>query len=244
MGLMFVLLFWAVAGLILSGIGSAVFVGTATFLTRGIKHSRKKLLITAGVFPFLCLGWAGAVFVFQALINVYFLHRDPGLGDGWECPLPNGYAIMMIDVTDQGTVYNPKTQLNPDSVSDQWDTVPGVRRMQVSGRYLLLEADSKYFGNYNHDDRNIDSYFLLDTRNGKPTPFSSEQELFSTATQLGIHTDLQPIAKVYGKYRFTWFDWFTLGLLLVPPLLFFGYLIRWILRLRRFHPLIMAENFS
>jgi hypothetical protein len=54
------------------------------------------------------LGWCG--FVFQAIVNVVLLHRDIGLGDGFECPLPNGYALSFIDTTDIGTVYEPKNR--------------------------------------------------------------------------------------------------------------------------------------
>ncbi len=45
--------------------------------------------------------------MFQEVINETVHHRDAGLGDTWRCPLPNGYALMMIDVTDQGWVPTP-----------------------------------------------------------------------------------------------------------------------------------------
>ena len=43
----------------------------------------------------------------------------------------------MIDLTDEGWVYDPKTQIVPDSVSDQDDAVPDVRTLQIAGRYIL-----------------------------------------------------------------------------------------------------------
>lgn len=68
------------------------------------------------------------VFGFQAIVNEIVLHRDPGLGDTWHCPLPNGYALLMIDVMDHGWVYNPKTQPG-DSVTEREDSVAGVRKV-------------------------------------------------------------------------------------------------------------------
>jgi hypothetical protein len=110
MGLGIVLLLWLVVGTVLTAIGAAILAGTTGLLTRGITNGRRKVIIAAALLPFVCLCWAGVVFVFQAVINEGLLHRDLGLGDTWHAPLPNGYQIMMIDVTDQGMVYNPKTQ--------------------------------------------------------------------------------------------------------------------------------------
>ncbi|HEY6369795.1 MAG TPA: hypothetical protein VIX37_04395 [Candidatus Sulfotelmatobacter sp.] len=64
------------------------------------------------------------------------------MGDTWQAPLPNGYQIMMIDVTDQGWVYNPKTQADGD-VSERHDAVAGVRNLEVAtlaNRYRLFEV--------------------------------------------------------------------------------------------------------
>src|SRR5213593_5214785 len=107
MGIGIVLLFWAIAGTISASVGALVFGGLTALLTSGAVEGRRKIIVGAFAFPFICLGWAGLVFVFQAAVNGFLLQRDPGLGDTWYCPLPNGYAITMIDVTDQGWVYNP-----------------------------------------------------------------------------------------------------------------------------------------
>jgi hypothetical protein len=126
MGIGFVLLIWAAVGLVLAGVGAVLLGGMAAYLTRGAVGGRKWLLVAASLFPFVCLAWAGGIFVFQAVVNEMVFHRDPGLGDSWNCRLPNGYAILMIDVTDQGWVYNPKTQPG-DSVTDGEDAIAGVR---------------------------------------------------------------------------------------------------------------------
>lgn len=231
MGIGIVLIFWAVAGTILAGTGALVFGGATTFLTRRAEN-RKPVVITAIVFPFACLGWAAALFIFQAIVNGSLLHRDMGLGDSWECPLPNGYAIMMIDVTDNGWVYNPKTQ-SGGGVGEAEDAVAGVRKVQIAGRYILGASDSHWFGSDNEASTHTDLYFLLDTRTGKRNNFTNPQELARAASQLGISLKLENIDAVYSRYRFTWFD-VLVGLLLVVPLaVYFVLLVRRIVRLRR-----------
>lgn len=109
MGIGLVLMIWAVVGFVLACVGALVMGAVATFLTRKATNDRSLTLLASIAFPFACLGWAALLFVFQALVNGA-MHRDPGLGDTWNCPLPNGYAITMIDTTDHGWVYNAKTQ--------------------------------------------------------------------------------------------------------------------------------------
>jgi hypothetical protein len=165
-GIGFVLLLWAILGLASASVGAIVFGGGAAFLTRGAETGRPRLIAAASFFPFLCLAWAGAVFVFQATVNEMVLHRDPGLGDTWECPLPDGYALLMIDTTDEGWVYNPKTQ--PwGGVGEQGDTVANVRTIQISGRYILGGSNVRSFEDFGDGPERVDSYFLLDTQAGK-----------------------------------------------------------------------------
>src|SRR5580692_4593570 len=109
MGIGIVLLLWAVVGTVVAAIGAVTLGWITAVLTRRIANNRRKVIVAASLFPLVCLGWGGAMFVFQAVVNEGLLHRDLGLGDTWHAPLPNGYQIMMIDVTDQGWVYNPKT---------------------------------------------------------------------------------------------------------------------------------------
>lgn len=232
MGLAFVLIFWAIVGSILAVIGAGVYGGAAAFFTRGVKEGRRKVIVAAALLPFLCLGWGACVFVFQAVVNETLLHRDLGIGDTWHSPLPNGYQIMMIDVTDQGWVYNPKTQ--PEgTVGEGDDAIGGVRTIQVAGRYILGGTDSKAFDNLGQETKPIDGYFLLDTQAGKHTTFTSFEALRGKAAELNITPNLQPIYSVYSKYRFGWFDVFVGLLLCLPPIAGTVLLILWILHLRR-----------
>ena len=92
MGLGFVLVIWAVVGTILAGIGLIVFGGATSFFTRGVPNGRRKAIAVAGLFPFACLAWAAANFVFQAVVNEGFLHRDPGLGGHMALPTADGLS--------------------------------------------------------------------------------------------------------------------------------------------------------
>jgi hypothetical protein len=148
MGLAVVLFFWAVIGCTLAGGAGAVLAGISSRLTRGVTTERRRLLAAAALLPFACLLWAGIVFVFQAVVNEELLHRDIGLGDSWHAPLPNGYQIGFVDVTEQGFVYNSKTQHSDSSVGNGPDTVFGVRTLQVAGPYLLGGADSRSFDHF------------------------------------------------------------------------------------------------
>jgi hypothetical protein len=91
-----VLLIWGVVGVVLAAIGALVLGCMAAYLTRGIQKGRKSLILTASLFPLICLGWAAAVFAFQAVINETVLHGDAGLGDTWSCSLPNGRFFRLV----------------------------------------------------------------------------------------------------------------------------------------------------
>jgi hypothetical protein len=231
MGIGMVLIAWVVVGTILVALAAVVLGTTTTFVTKGIRQ-RGKVILAASVFPFVCLGWAGLVFVFQAIVNEEILHRDPGAGDAWHCPLPNGYALLMIDVTDHGWVYNPKSQV-ADGVGEQEDAPYGVRLVQVEGRYIVGGLDTQADKDENRKGQRVDSYFLLDTQTAKRINFNDYESLRATAEPLGIKLKLEPIATVYSKYRFTWFDLFSGLLFFVPPPILAIFLLRWIGHLRR-----------
>jgi hypothetical protein len=238
MGMGFVLAFWAIVGGAGACIGALALRSLTSILTREervgpYKTFRTRALRIATVLPFACLMWAGAVFVLQAVINATYLHRDIGIGDSSYCPLPNGYSILLIDVDDQGTVYNPKTQLRDDSVADKEDAVSGVRSIQVAGVYILGAADSRYSEHFAQNNPTLDRYFILDTRTGTRTDFKTDSALRETASKLGVNLSLEPISKLYSRYRFTWFDIAAALLLVLPPVIAVALLARSILRLRR-----------
>lgn len=237
MGIVFVLLFYAVVLTIAGGITAAV-LGSIVFKfipLSGIK--RKRAVVVAMLFPFACVGYAAAWFTAYAVVNEVFFHRDPGVGDSWYTPLPNGYALMMIDTTDEGTVYNPKTQPGSGLLVSRDDAVFGVRELQVSGDLIFGARDSGYFGRIGENSTAVDSYFGLNTRTGRHIEYSSFAELRHGAAAQGVHLNLRRFIEVFSQYRTTWFDYVSGCLLVLLPLIAFCLLVRWVWRIR-------SENLS
>jgi hypothetical protein len=177
----------------------------------------------------VCGGW----FIAYAVINDLVFHRDPGLGDSWETPLPNGYALAMIDVTDEGTVYDPKTQSGRDSVSSRDDAVFGVRQLQVADHLIFGARDSGYFDRRGQNSNYVDTYFELDTAKKTHSEFKSLEELRRRAATEGVSLNLRDFQSVFGDYRTTWFDYLAVAVLLLVPMIAFIFLVRWILKMRR-----------
>jgi hypothetical protein len=222
-GIGFVLIVWVVIGSVLAAIGALALWGLAGYLTRQAKQPRGRLLSFAAALPFLSLAWAAIVFVFQATINVAVLHRDIGIGDAFECPLPDGYALAFIDTTEIGTVYKNNTE----------NGVRNVRFLQLAGPYIVAASDSKALDHFGRQTAAVDTYFLIDTRNGRRSQFTDMAALRLAAERLHITVSLLPVGDLYSKYRFTWFDAFAAILLIVPPMLGVVWLFRWMLQLRR-----------
>jgi len=226
----------AIAGAV---VGALILHWIATYATRGVVRQRHWFVWAVTLFPFACLAWGGAVFVFQAAVNVLLLHRDVGIGDGFDCPLPNGYALSFIDVTDYGTVYNPKNRPVWSDIRE--NAVDDVRAMQLAGRYILGGSDSKRTEHFGQNTGAVDRYFLLDTQTGKRTDFDTYDALRNAALQVSVRTNLVPIDSIYRKYRFTWFDGFAGLLLIGPPAVGAAALLRWILRLRLTRDLFWSQ---
>lgn len=230
MGIGFVLLIWAVIGFSFAAVGTVALGSTAAYVTRRAQFGRDRLIVAARVFPFACLGWAAVVFISQATVNETVFHRDPGIGDAWQGPLPNGYAILMVDMPDRGCVYNPKTQSVEDSVVEQEDAPCEIGRLQVEGRYIL---GGRFGDSADGSDRaEAEPYFLLDTQTGKRIGFSTYEALRAYAQGLGIRLNLKSIESIYSTYRFTRFDIFVALLFFTPLLIGSFLLVRWTLKVR------------
>lgn len=233
MGIGIVLVVWAVIRTVVAGIGTLILGRITGWMTNGAEESRRRpTILAARILPFACLGWAAILFVFQAFVNESFLHRDSGLGDTWNCPLPNGYAITMIDVTDNGWVYNPKTQ-SDGGVGEREDAVAGVRSLQLVGRYILGTSDTGAATKLDPANSDVDRYFLPDTQTGRRTDFTNYDAMGDAASPLGIRLNLERIDVVYSRYRFTWFDVLVGLLLCIPSILHTALLTRQIIMVRR-----------
>lgn len=229
-----VLLAAAVVGTVLAFLTSAGLAGVTALCTTNVRKWRRVTILMAAGLPFLTLVWGSSIFFLQWFVNDVFLHRDANLGDVWKTPLPNGYELMMIDVTDYGWVYNPRTQIGEYDVAEQDDAPFGVRVLQLHGSYIFGGVDTKIRSRTNDKNaHSIDSYFLLDTQAHTRTDFQTYDSLLARASQLGISLKLEPIATVYSRYRFTWFDYLMDTLFIVPPIAAFLVFIWWVIRLRK-----------
>lgn len=228
-----VLLAAAIVGTTMAAVTGSAFGIATFFLTRHATSGRWLVLIAACVFPFAGLVWGGVVFGFQALVNENVFHRDAGLGDSWRCPLPNGYSILMIDQTENGWVYNPRTQPG-GAVGEEQDAVSGIQQLQLVGPYVLGNRNDAWGEAGSDKSKTKVSYFILDSNEGTHVSFASEQDFEEAAAKLGVTTiQLEPIDVVYGRYRGTWFDTFAGFLFFVPPLIGSIGLVVWVMRVRK-----------
>ena len=102
------------------------------------------------------------------------------------------------------------TTRQPNAVTD-------VRILQVSDRYVVGGTESRGFRQQRADDQ-------VDSNLG---------ELAAAVQPLGLRLQLEPIRRIYLRYRYTWFDALAGVLLCGPPLLGLVLLGRFILKLRR-----------
>jgi len=233
LGILFVAIFYGVALTIAASIGAVVLGITTGLLTKRSGAKRKRAIITSILFPFACEVFAGGWFIAYAITNYGVFHRDPGLGDSWETPLPNGYALMMIDTTDQGTVYNPKTQPIEGGIVSTNDSEFGVRQLQISKVLIFGARDSGYFNRIGKDSNVVDTYFELNASKGTRTEFKSLNELRQRAASQGVSLNLREFYSVYSDYRFTWFDYLAGLILFLAPTAAFILLARWVWKLSR-----------
>jgi len=222
MGIGLSLVSWCAKGIALATL-LAVFAGalTAVYVPRG-RHGRTRLILWTCVYPFICVIWFLVVFVFQAYVNEALLYRDPGIGHVYQTPLPNGYAVLLIDEIHDGSVFNPATHFsnasNSDIHPDGPDAVSGVRVLQIAGNKILGGAGPiGLYSSAETRDR-VDYYFLLDTETRARTNFDNYDALAKAAQASGIRPHLEPLLTIYERYRYTWFDLSALALFLVPAL--------------------------
>ncbi|HLW52202.1 MAG TPA: hypothetical protein VKW06_05125 [Candidatus Angelobacter sp.] len=236
-GLGLTLVIWASAGIVLAAIAGLALRSVTQLVTRGARRGRARVTTAATLFPFYCIAWAAFMFMFQAFISENMLHRDAGVGETWHCYLPNGYALLMIDNTSHGWVYDPKIQPG-DTDGKRGDAVANVRTVQVAGRYILGAAESKVSPTADDSSTQVDSFFLLDTQAGKHMAFNHYPALAFQAKQLGVEPNLEPINSAYARYRASWFDLMAALMAIIPPLAGTYFLGKSIAKVRRTRPAV------
>lgn len=228
------LVLWAIAGAAVSLVGAIVLAGLAFVLTRHVEKRTALLIRLAAIaLPFLSVGWLFAVLIAQGVVNTMYFHRDMGFGDSWYTPLPNGYSILMIDVTDSGMVC--KTVPGEDAPcngGEQSDVLSSVTKLQLAGQYMLGESNPPSLDS-SAQSHGPDTYFLTNSATGATREFATSGGLLAVAVSLHIAPKLEPIETVYDRYRATWFDFLAAAVALIPPGLGFLLLLLWIVRARR-----------
>ena len=232
MGIMVVLIFYAIALTITASVAAIVLGGATSALLKHTVDKRKRAVLASIAFPFLCVAFAGGWFVVYAITNYTVFQRDPGLGDSWETPLPNGYALIMIDTTDLGAVYKPVAG-SRESFNESNHKVDGARQLQVSRSLIFGARDTGYFGRSGQESTFVDSYFEMDTARDTYKEFKNIEELRQQAASEGVLLQLRPFNSVFGDYRTTWFDYLSGMVLLLVPSVSFFLLARWIWKIRQ-----------
>lgn len=207
MGIVVVLLSYAISFLKFAAITAPVLFLLTLWVTRKGTRGRKRALTAALLLPFLDVAFLGVWFLGYAAMNDFFFHRDPGLGDTWYTPVPNGYMLEMIDVMDHGTAYNPKTQNDREGIVSEDDTAFNIVRLQIDGRWMAGTITSDPFAHFRSQTALLeDRFFLLDTGTGKQTRFADLNALTAALSAQGLSLHLRSFWDVFHDYRHTWFD--------------------------------------
>lgn len=151
---LFVVLFRGVIGAILSVIGGVILKALVESLTRGIPSERRKRARTiAGLLPAAGFAYLLCCVIAFSVWSSY-RGRDWGWVDTWDTPIAGDYYLMMIDVTDNATIYSrsDKNAYSGDG-SVSWNgrdrkVIAGVHRLEVRGPLLFASANPSTFMEY------------------------------------------------------------------------------------------------
>lgn len=134
MGMLFVLIFWAIALLILSLILGLITLPFSYFLCK--KQRKKKMVLS-----FLTLGIFIGIYTASSLVCMIIiaiiLGSDIGIGDGWAMPLKNGYELTSVDTPEYANI---NRRNDPECLID------GITHIQVVGDSVIGKgANGNYF---------------------------------------------------------------------------------------------------
>ncbi len=136
MGILFVLIFWAIALIILSLILGLITLPFFYFLC---KKQRKRKMILSFLTPGVFIGiYAVSSFVCMIIIAI-ILGSDIGIGDSWSIPLKNGYELTSVDTPEYANINSRNDPLKENLID-------GITHIQVVGDSVIgKEADGNYF---------------------------------------------------------------------------------------------------
>ena len=134
MGMLFVLIFWAIALLILSLILGLITLPFSYFLC---KKQRKKKMVLSFLTPGIFIGIYTASSLVCMIIIAIILGSDIGIGDGWAMPLKNGYELTSVDTPEYANI---NRRNDPECLND------GITHIQVVGDSVIGKgANGNYF---------------------------------------------------------------------------------------------------
>ena len=136
MGMLFVLIFWAIALIILSLILGLITLPFSYFLC---KRQRKRKMVLSFLTPGVFIGiYAVSSFVCMIIIAI-ILGSDIGIGDSWSIPLKNGYELTSVDTPEYANINSRNDPLKENLID-------GITHIQVVGDSVIgKEADGNYF---------------------------------------------------------------------------------------------------
>jgi hypothetical protein len=182
MGIVFVLFIYTVIGLVLATVTGSVAAGVCAWAARGKRGVSWRAILIAFGFPFAWLVFCGVAFVGYAIFCGTVRDVDPGLGDWWQVPIGHGYALVMIDVTDVGSVQTPQNGELYRCVAgigvktDHAAVIEDIPRDAPDHYGLMLE----------YGGLNFPAYSLLDLRSGRKVDFKDRQKFLDAAAGVGI----------------------------------------------------------
>ena len=134
MGKLFVLIFWAIALIILSLILGLITLPFSYFLC---KRQRKRKMVLSFLTPGIFIGIYTASSLVCMIIIAIILGSDIGIGDGWAMPLKNGYELTSVDTPEYANI---NRRNDPECLID------GITHIQVVGDSVIGKgANGKYF---------------------------------------------------------------------------------------------------
>ena len=136
MGMLFVLIFWAIALIILSLILGLITLPFSYFLC---KKQRKRKMVLSFLTPGIFIGiYAASSFVCMLIIAI-ILGSDIGIGDSWSIPLKNGYELTSVDTPEYANITRRNDPLKENLIE-------GITHTQVVGDSVIgKRADGNYF---------------------------------------------------------------------------------------------------
>ena len=136
MGMLFVLIFWAIALIILSLILGLITLPFSYFLC---KRQRKRKMVLSFLTPGIFIGiYAVSSFVCMIIIAI-ILGSDIGIGDSWSIPLKNGYELTSVDTPEYANINSRNDPLKENLIDE-------ITHIQVVGDSVIgKRADGNYF---------------------------------------------------------------------------------------------------